>query len=267
MTERTIRVSHEWIYQHIWADKRAGGCLWKHLRHNSKKYNKRKGMNTRRGVIQGRVDIDHRPEIVDQKIRIGDWEIDTVIGAGHRGVLVTAVDRASKYVIIEALANKSAATVTKALIRRLRVFQDRIITITADNGKEFSHHGKVSKALKAGFYFAKPYQSWQRGLNEHTNGLIRQYFPKTMALNRLTPQNVDKIEQLLNNRPRKCLNFKPPQEVFSPPSPGHFNVEWAYSKISRRKRGRLARSGPWFKNHQAGLYQPAIPTTQEMRRT
>jgi transposase, IS30 family len=217
--EQGICVSHEWIYRHIWADKRAGGRLWKQLRHSGKKYNKRNGMNTGRGVIQGRVDIDHRPKVAGEKSRIGDWEIDTVIGQGHRGLLVTAVDRMSKYTIIEAVANKSARTVTKALIRRLRVLKDRVITITADNGKEFSHHEKLSKALDADVYFAKPYQSWQRGLNEHTNGLIRQYFPKTMALNRVSPENVDKIERLLNNRPRKCLNFKTPQEVFSKPPP------------------------------------------------
>lgn len=218
--EHTISVSHEWIYRHIWRDKQNGGRLWKHLRHNGKKYNKRKGLNYRRGIIKGRVDIDHRPAIVDRKIRIGDWEIDTVIGAGHRGLLVTAVDRMSKYTIIEAVPNRKASVVAKAIIRRLKAFKSKVLTITADNGMEFYYHEKIAKALGADFYFAKPYQSWQRGLNEHTNGLIRQYLPKTMPLNRIDPQTIDKIERLLNNRPRKCLNFKTPQEVFSTPPSG-----------------------------------------------
>jgi transposase, IS30 family len=143
--EHSISVSHEWIYRHIWRDKKNGGFLWKHLRHNGKKYSKRKGMNTRRGVIKGRVDIDQRPQIVDQKTRIGDWEIDTMIGAGHRGLLVTAVDRMSKYVIIEAVANKKAAIVAKALIRRLKAFESKVLTITADNGKDFTIMRKSPK--------------------------------------------------------------------------------------------------------------------------
>ncbi len=218
--DTVVSISHERIYQHVWRDKRQGGHLWKHLRHNGKKYNKRKGITAGRGCIPGRVDIEQRPSVVDEKTRIGDWEIDTVIGAHHKGVLVTAVDRMSKYTIIEPVANRSAEEVGHALIRRLSVHADTVLTITADNGKEFASHAEISSALGADFYFAKPYHSWQRGLNEHTNGLIRQYFPKHMRLDGITREEVDKVETLLNSRPRKILGYKTPQDVFSTPPPG-----------------------------------------------
>lgn len=215
-----VRISHERIYQHVWRDKRRGGDLWKNLRHNGKKYNKRKGVTAGRGCIPNRVDIAQRPEIVDQKTRIGDWEIDTIIGAGHRGVLVTAVERVSKYTLIAVVANKTSQLVNQALIQRLAVFTGKVLTITADNGKEFAGHADLAATLGANVYFATPYHSWERGLNEHTNGLIRQYFPKGMALDTLTQAEVDKVEHLLNSRPRKILGFKTPQEVFATPPPG-----------------------------------------------
>jgi transposase, IS30 family len=219
----TESVSHERIYRHIWADKESGGELYKHLRHSGKKYNKRKGKTSGRGLIPRRVDIDQRPSIVAEKTRLGDWEIDTVIGANHKGVLVTAVDRASKYAVIEAVENKSAAAVTEALVRRLGSFQGKVLTITADNGKEFAEHEKITAMLGSPVYFAKPYHSWERGLNEHTNGLIRQYLPKGLSFENVTAADVDKIEHLLNNRPRKALGFKTPQEAFSTPPPGAFH--------------------------------------------
>ena len=215
-----VWVSHERIYQHVWQDKRAGGDLWQHLRHNGKKYNKRKGLTAGRGCIPNRIDISKRPAIVEDKARIGDWEIDTVIGADHKGVLVTAVDRMSKYVVIEAVPNKTAEAVTAALLRRLTTISTKVLTITADNGREFAEHQKIAAALNADFYFAKPYHSWERGLNEHTNGLIRQYFPKGKRLDGVTKADVDRAAHLLNTRPRKILGYKTPQEVFSTPPPG-----------------------------------------------
>jgi transposase, IS30 family len=208
-------ISHERIYQHIWLDKDNKGVLWKNLRHNGKKYNKRKGLNKRRGLIPNRVGIENRPKIVDEKTRIGDWEVDLIIGAGHKGALVTMVDRASKYTMIEWVARKSEALVSEALIRRLGAFKGKVLTITSDNGREFAGHEKIARDLKAAFYFAQPYHSWERGLNEHTNGLIRQYVPKNMPLNAIENEDVDRIENLLNNRPRKILQFSTPQEVFN----------------------------------------------------
>ena len=213
-------VSHERIYQHVWQDKKAGGTLWRNLRHNGKKYNKRKGLTSGRGCIPNRIDISQRPAIVEAKARIGDWEIDTVIGAGHKGALVTAVDRMSKYVVIEAVTNKTAEAVTAALVRRLKALRTKVLTITADNGREFAGHQQIAKALNAAFYFARPYHSWERGLNEHTNGLLRQYFPKNQCLDGVSKAQVDRAAHMLNSRPRKILGYKTPQEVFSTPPPG-----------------------------------------------
>lgn len=221
LVEKGTSLSHEWIYQHVWANKRSGGNLYKNLRHSAKKYNKRSGSNGGRGCIPGRVDIDERPEIVEHKQRIGDWELDTIIGAKHQGALVSAVDRKSKFCVLARVDTKSVACVNAALSRRLGEYRNQVVTLTADNGKEFAGHKELASTLKADFYFAKPYQSWQRGLNEHTNGLVRQYLPKSSCLKSVTDQEVDRIEVLLNNRPRKVLNYQTPNEVFfaSSPSP------------------------------------------------
>ena len=162
-------VSHESIYQYVWADKKGGGELYKNLRHGGKKYNKRSGINAGRGCIPGRIDIDQRPDIVEQKMRIGDWELDTIIGKSHKGAIVTMVDRASKLTKMAICKSKEAVPVTKALTRSLNPVMEFVLTLTADNGKEFAKHANVSNELKADFFFAKPYHSWQRGLNEHTN--------------------------------------------------------------------------------------------------
>jgi IS30 family transposase len=128
--------------------------------------------------IKNRVSIDHRPQVVDDKSRIGDWEIDTVIGKDHSGTLMTIVERVTNLTVSTRVSCKSAADVTKATIALLKPFEDVVPTITADNGKEFAYHEQISKALSTDVYFAHPYSSWERGLNENTNGLLRQYFPK-----------------------------------------------------------------------------------------
>ncbi len=176
--ERTIKISHERIYQHIWTDKCQGGELYKHLRQSNKKRKKRYGSKDKRGQIRNRISIDERPEEVEAKTRIGDWEIDTVIGKNHQGALVTIVDRVSKYTLIKRVASKHADVVTEATITLLAPYLDKTLTITADNGKEFAGHETLAKQLEASVYFAHPYSSWERGLNENTNGLIRQYFTK-----------------------------------------------------------------------------------------
>ena len=209
-----IDISHETIYQYILADKAKGGNLYKHLRHSSKKRKKRYGSNDRRGQIPNRVSIDNRPKIVDLKERIGDWETDTVIGKNHKGALVTAVERKSKFTCIRYVPYKRADLVAKALIDMLSPFQNKVHTITTDNGKEFAQHLKISDELKADVYFAHPYHSWERGLNENTNGLIRQYFPKNYSFHNITNGDVIKVQNQLNMRPRKALNFKTPLEEF-----------------------------------------------------
>lgn len=207
-------VSCERIYRHIWKDKRNGGGLWRCLRHNGKKYNKRKGKNSGRGLIPGRVDIAERPAIAAEKCRIGDWEGDTIIGRSPKGAIMTHVDRKSKYTKLAILPDKSAASVQKASDASLLPIAHKIETITYDNGKEFAGHAQIAAKLGAHIYFAKPYHSWERGLNEHTNGLVRQYFPKGSDFSTLTPADVQRVEDKLNSRPRKALGYKTPSEVF-----------------------------------------------------
>lgn len=209
-------ISYESIYRHIWADKKNGGDLYKNLRRRGKKYNFRGAKTAGRGLIPNRVDIKDRPKIVEEKSRLGDWEADTIIGKDHDGVLLTLVDRKSKLTIISKMNGKHAAQVPglvakgfKRLPRKIRSF-----SITSDNGKEFSDHAKITKKLKIQCYFATPYHSWERGLNEHTNGLIRQYFPKKTSLSNLTTGEIQFVENQLNNRPRKVLEYRTPLEVF-----------------------------------------------------
>lgn len=209
-----VRLSHESIYRHIWADKRAGGTLFVHLRRTGRAYNKRGGKLTGRGIIPGRIDIDQRPAIVDQRIRIGDWEADTITGAGRKGAILSLVERTSRYTLLHKLEAAQAEPTTRAIIARLRPHRARVHTITADNGKEFAFHARVATRLGAGFYFAKPYHAWERGLNENTNGLVRQYFPKGTSLARVTPAAVARVQNKLNSRPRKVLGYKTPNEVF-----------------------------------------------------
>ena len=208
-------VCHETIYQYIWRDKAKKGLLYKNLRHSGKKYNKRSKGMAGRGCIPHRVDIDKRPDIVEKKIRLGDWELDTIIGTEQSGAIVSIVDRASKLTKLIKVFRRTSQEVTDALIRGLRPLKRFVLTLTADNGKEFTNHQKVSEILKAEFYFAKPYHSWERGLNEHTNGLVRQYFPKTKRFDEISEEDLMEVEILLNNRPRKVLEFESPIEVFN----------------------------------------------------
>jgi len=194
-------VSHETIYQYVWEDKLGGGNLYKELRHHGKKYNKRGSGKAGRGCIPGRIDIAERPAVVDEKSRLGDWEIDTIIGKEHRGAVVTMVERHSKLTLLAQVPRKTAQEVEKALTSKLGEIADCVLTITADNGKEFANHEVVTATLGAPMYFAHPYCSWERGLNEHTNGLVRQYLPKHQRLDRVAQERVVQIETLLNNRP------------------------------------------------------------------
>lgn len=199
------------IYGFIKRDKATGGELYKHLRHR-KPYKKRTGKAEARGQIIGRISIDERPGIVDEKTRIGDWEADTVIGKGHQGVLVTLAERYSKKTLIAPVPNKRADVVRDAIITLLE--PETVHTITFDNGKEFAYHAEIKEALDSDNYFTHPYHSWERGLNENHNGLIRQYLPKGMELNSVTHEEVAAIQEKLNNRPRKTLGYKTPNEVY-----------------------------------------------------
>jgi IS30 family transposase len=217
--EQGLSLSHERIYQMIWQDKREGGDLWQCLRRRGKCYNKRAGKTAGRGLIPNRIDISERPAIVERKSRVGDWEGDTVVSAGHKGGLLTLVERKTKLTKIAKLPRATAVATRKAAVRKLAAISNRVHTITFDNGKEFADHQNMATALDAGIYFAKPYHAWERGLNENTNGLIRDFFPKGTDFSTITASEVAKVERLLNDRPRKSLGFKSPKEVFQAAAP------------------------------------------------
>ena len=211
LEDRDQGISHESIYRYVWADKKGGGVLHTCLRRRGRRYQWR-GSNgkTSRGQIKNRVSIDARPAIVDAKRQVGHWEIDTVIGKGHSGVLVTIVERVTKFTLACRAISKSAAHVTAATIALLAPFKAAVRSITADNGKEFAHHEQIAKSLKCDVYFAHPYCSWERGLNENTNGLLRQDFPKSTNFKQVTDSEVKRVVNRLNDRPRKLLAFKTP---------------------------------------------------------
>ena len=198
------------IYRHVKRDKE----LKAHLRHGRKPYRKRGEKKDRRGQIAGRVSIDERPAIVDEKSRIGDLEIDLINSADHDANLLTINDRMSNYCLIRYLPTKNADDLKNTLVRALKDYRKTfpLHTITSDNGKEFACHLEIAKALGVEYYFAHPYHSWERGANENMNGLIRQYLPKKESFKGISPQKVRWIQDKLNNRPRKRLDFKTPLE-------------------------------------------------------
>jgi IS30 family transposase len=213
-----IYVSHEWIYQYILANKRKGGDLHRHLR-CQKKRRKRYGGYDRRGQLSNRVSIDKRPAIVDTRKRLGDWEVDTMIGKGRRGALVSLTERKSRLALLYKVERKTAKAVADAVIQLLSPLKELTHTITSDNGKEFADHQRIAEGLHTEIYFAHPYSSWERATNENTNGLIRQYFPKKRDFSTITTDEIIKALRRLNNRPRKCLGFKTPNQVFFGHSP------------------------------------------------
>jgi IS30 family transposase len=208
-----IQVSHEWIYQYILVDKQAGGDLYRHLR-CQKKRRKRYGSYDRRGKLPNRVSIEERPAIVEQRQRIGDWEVDTIVGKGHHQAIVTLTERKSRFSLLSKVEQRTADQVSEALIDLLLPVSDRLHTLTADNGKEFAEHERVAQELQADFFFAHPYAAWERGANENMNGLVRQYIPKKCNFASVTDAVLIRIMKRLNHRPRKCLDFLSPFEVF-----------------------------------------------------
>ena len=168
----------------------------------------------KRSKIPNRVSIDQRSKIVDKKARLGDWEIDTIIGKDHKGAILTLVDKKSKFLLIKNIGSKHADVTAQATIELLQPLKDITHTITADNGTEFTLHEKVSETLNLQYYFCDPYSSWQRGLNEHTNGLIRQYIPKKTCFENISKEEIVMIANKINHRPRKSLGYKTPFEVF-----------------------------------------------------
>ena len=212
--EKQPPISAECIYLRVYKDKACGGNLVQHLRCQKLRRKRYGSGQERRGSLKNCVRIDQRPKIVDKRSRIADWEGDTVIGRGHQGVLVTLAERTSRYTLAAPLARRTSAAVGQAVIDLLRPHKERCKTITFDNGKEFAEHEFIGKCLGAQVYFAHAYCSWERGLSENHNGLLRQYFPKNMSLREVTQMQVDEAVYALNHRPRKCLNYRTPHEVF-----------------------------------------------------
>ena len=208
-----IAVSHEWIYKYVLKDKQTGGSLYLHLR-CKKKRKKRYGSNERRGILKNRVSIDERPAVVDTRNRLGDWEADTIIGKAHKQAIVSMTERKSGLSLIYKVDRRTKENTQKAIKRLLGSISDQVLTITSDNGKEFGDHEKIAAGLKCDFYFAHPYSSYERGTNENTNGLIRQYFPKDRDFRTITDKEIIHATKRLNNRPRKRLGYKTPNEVF-----------------------------------------------------
>ena len=199
-----------------WKDKKDGGTLYLHLRHSRQKIQQAQGQEFGRGLIRTASISISGLLLSPAKSRIGDWEADTIIGANHKGVVMSHVERTSKYTKLAKLPDKNAelCRARPAPRRALCALADRIETITYDNGKEFASHAQIATSLGALSYFAKPYHSWERGLNEHTNGLFRQYFPKGSDLSILSDADVQRVEDKLNSRPRKILGYQTPREIF-----------------------------------------------------
>ena len=210
----SIKISAQSIYSFVQEDKLQGGALYKNLRFGHKKYRKKYGKKDARGQIKNRISIDKRHAIVDQKIRCGDWEGDTIIGKGRQAGLLTLVERKTKFTLMAKITSKQAKTTALKIINKLAPFKKLALTLTTDNGKEFAEHEKIARALDLSVFFAHPYSSWQRGLNENTNGLIRQYFDKKTDFRFVSPQQVAFVQNQLNSRPRKSLGFATPKELF-----------------------------------------------------
>jgi transposase, IS30 family len=213
--EDSISISHETIYQLIYANHHGLGEYKKHLRQKQKKRRRRKSINQKRSTIPNRVGIENRPPIADLKTQIGHWEGDTVIGSNHNGAIVTYVDKASKYLVAGLINNKKANQVNARTIELFKEVKPAFrSTITFDNGTEFSKHEELAKKLELDIFFANPHSPWERGLNEHTNGLIREFFPKGTNFRIVTDEELKEIVDLINNRPRESLDYRTPYEVF-----------------------------------------------------
>lgn len=212
-----MRVSHETIYQAIYQNRHTLDFLVPFLAQARPKRRRRGQGKTRRGpLIPNRVSIRERPSAVNERIEIGHWEGDTVVGKGQDGFVVTLVERTSRLLHAVKTATKRAGDVCAAVIETLL---DRPIswvkTLTFDNGTEFAHHARIARELGVNVYFADPYSAYQRGTNEQVNGLIRRYLPKGTPFKALTQNQLDNIVEAINQRPRKCLAYRTPEEVFN----------------------------------------------------
>ena len=216
-----LDISHETIYIHIWREKRRGGELWRHLRQPVKR-RKRYGSHEKRGRVAGKRHITERPRAVEHRRQIGHWEMDTVLGTGDRHCIVTLVERVTGAVLIGKLPYLNVDALNRRVIELIRAHQSAFKTITADNGTEFHGYRDIESATGVTVYFATPYHSWERGTNENTNGLIRQYLPKRTSMEHVTQRHCNAIASALNNRPRKRHGYRTPLERLQE----HFTLVW-----------------------------------------
>jgi len=208
------RMSHETIYQYIWRDKAEGGNLWTHLRQSQKRRRKRYRAYDSRGRLANKRHISERPPSVETRRYKGHWEIDTVMGKSSPDCIVTIVERKTGFLVIGKLKDRTTKSLNKRTVKLINKQATAFKTITADNGTEFHQYPYIERATGTRFYFATPHHSWERGTNENTNGLIRQYLPKGTSMEDLTQQQCDAIAYKLNTRPRKRLGFQTPEEAF-----------------------------------------------------
>lgn len=205
-------LSVEWIYHIVRQDKERGGSLYTYLPHHLK--HRRRPVSSRI-PIKDRVSIDERPAVVDARSRFGDWEMDTIVGKEGKGVIVTLVERTTKKMLMaKSPKGRNAKAVAKLVVQMLRPFERHVLSITTDNGTEFAEHKYIAKMLHTKVYFAHPYSSWEKGLIENTNKLIRQYIPNGTDFHTLSDDYILSVQSELNLRPRKLLNFSTPKHEF-----------------------------------------------------
>jgi len=210
----TLSISHETIYRHVWRDKKAGGTLYKHLRCAQKRRRKGYGHYDSRGRLAGKRHISERPAAASNRGELGHWEIDTVMGTGSKDCIVSLVERKTGLLIIGKLASRTTNALNARTVELMNAHRGPFITITADNGTEFHDYASIEARTETTFYFATPYHSWQRGTNENTNGLIRQYLPRGTSMSQLTQRQCSRIAHCINARPRKRLGYRTPLECF-----------------------------------------------------
>jgi len=215
--EGRAHVCKETIYKHVYEDAKVGGDLWKCLPRAKRKRKRRcpRQEGRGRGIIPGRRGIETRPPEVEQRITVGHWEGDLVVGANATGYLVTLVERVTRFTLVGWSRTKEADEVAAEVIRLLGMINVACTGITFDNGKEFARHAEIASALKADVFFARPYHSWERGTNENTNGLIRRLFPKSESFAAMGAADLHRIDIFLNDRPRKCLAWQTAREVMA----------------------------------------------------
>jgi IS30 family transposase len=209
-----LSISHETIYRYVWNDRWHGGSLHQYLRHSIKQMRKRYGRYDSRGRLAGKRTIAERPAGAHNRSRVGHLEGDTVIGSSDKHCILTLVDRKTGHLSIGKLRQRTVDEANRAAVRLINTAQRRTISITVDNGTEFHGYKQLEKATGAKVYFATPHHSWERGTNENTNGLIRQYLPKRISMSHVTQRDCTRIAAALNNRPRKRLGYLTPAEVY-----------------------------------------------------